>query len=134
MIGYTTIEQSKKLIELGIDVDTADMYYFPNLKTPGVLSYSQMLEHFKAKQSELNDSGINADVPDLLPCWSTEALLKLLPIQTNGYIMRDIHSTIKRKYKIAYSYRGYDKFAIICDTLCECAYETIVKLKELKLI
>ena len=135
MVGYTSIEQAKKLIEIGIDTNTADMHYFPNIKIPGVLSYSQMLEHFNKKQSELNDSSINTDAPDLIPCSSTEALLKILPIETNGYIMRDIHSSIKRKYKIAYSYRGdYDEFAIIRDTLCECAYETILKLKELKLI
>lgn len=124
MIGYTTIEQSKKLVELGIDVDSADMYWATDIEMVITTPYVSYLN---------GEKNIPA-YKDAIPCWSTEALLKLLPIETNGYIMRDIHSTIKRKYKIAYSYRGYDKFAIICDTLCECAYETIVKLKELKLI
>lgn len=124
MVGYTSIEQAKKLVELGIDADTADMYWATDIEMVITTPYVSYLN---------GEKNIPA-YKDAIPCWSTEALLKLLPIETNGYIMRDIHSTIKRKYKIAYSYRGYDKIIIICDTLCECAYETILKLKELKLI
>lgn len=137
---YTTIEQSKKLVELGIDTNTADMHYFPNLKTPGVLSYSQMLEHFKAKQSELNDSDINADVPDLIPCWSTEALLKLLPKNINHlFVLDDIFVFPANGYRLSYrNVRKYTDDKIIItysnDTLLNCAFEMIVKLKELKLI
>lgn len=61
----TTIEQSQKLMELGIDISTADMYFHPypndeywydvpNIGT-AVLKYNQ------------------------LPCWSLNALLELMP-------------------------------------------------------
>ena len=58
----TSIEQSKKLIELGIDVNTADMYY------------------------DVNNYGIQSK-PEVtvgkvwskdIPCWSLAALLELL--------------------------------------------------------
>jgi len=70
----TSIEQSKKLVELCIDVNTADMCYCPimnidsgnnegYLKTPECYSFSE----FK-----------NFAVP-YLPAWSLSALLKLMP-------------------------------------------------------
>ena len=137
MVGYTSIEQAKKLIEIGIDANTADMHYFPNIKIPGVLSYSQMFEHFKAKQSELNDSGINSDVPYLIPCWSTEALLKLLPKEinrTDNYILDNILVYPNKGYCISYrnlsNYENKEQIMYVSDTLLECAFEMIVKLKE----
>jgi len=122
MIGYTTIEQSKKLVELGIDADSADMSY--------ILTTNKYDEHIW--QPMLDQPSIRFGE---IPCWSTEALLKLLPREINDYSLKDIQPTITGKYKISYSYRGmYDEFTIVRDTLCECTYETILKLKELKLI
>ena len=75
----TSIEQSKKLVELCIDVNTADMCYCPimnidsgnnegYLKTPECYSFSE----FK-----------NFAVP-YLPAWSLSALLDLMP-NVNGH-------------------------------------------------
>jgi len=139
MVGYTSIEQAKKLIEIGIDTNTADMHYFPNIKIPCVLSYSQMLEHFNKKQSELNDSSINADVPDLIPCWSTEALMKILPseIVVNGEGLKFLFRKHTNVYETGYQDMldiMYNPTHNVKNTLLECVYETILKLKELKLI
>ena len=56
----TTIEQSKKLIELGIDVNSADMYYW----------------HGCYRLLRVND-GKCEDID--IPAWSLSALLKILP-------------------------------------------------------
>jgi len=57
----TTIEQSKKLLKLGIDVNTADMFYRDN----GV-DVKLMWEHLP-------------DVQVTNPAWSLSALLGLMP-------------------------------------------------------
>lgn len=62
----TSIEQSKKLIELGIDVNTADIYYF----------IADSL-----KQQEMNYA-IRIGTPIVktdIPAWSLTALISILP-------------------------------------------------------
>lgn len=63
----TSIEQSKKLIELGLDVNTADMYY----------------QWYSEKESALHvgkgSKKLNADCP----AWSLSALYALLPEKTD---------------------------------------------------
>lgn len=59
----TSIEQSKKLIELGIDRTTSDMYYWcgSDLRIGG----------YRAQDEELD-----------IPSWTLSALFKILPIFT----------------------------------------------------
>lgn len=63
MIGYTTLEQSIKLVKLGLDPFTADMLYYaltpdiPVCKKPFI---------FKGQDMEI-------------PCWSLAALISLMP-------------------------------------------------------
>lgn len=56
----TSIEESKKLVELGIDRKTSDMYYWcgSNLRIGG----------YKAQDEEFD-----------IPAWSLSALMKMLP-------------------------------------------------------
>ena len=65
----TTIEQSKKLIELGIDRKTSDLYYWcgSDLRIGG----------YKAQDEELD-----------IPAWSLTALLDLMPneLQDNHFL------------------------------------------------
>ena len=61
----TDIEQSKKLIELGIDVNTADMFWLTTDK-----SRLHILVEDLEKYSRW----------DCMPAWSLSALLNLLPI------------------------------------------------------
>lgn len=60
----TTIEQSKKLIELGVDVNTADLWYIP-IKVNGVSGY-ELTFH-------------NSLTRGIVPAWSLAALLDLMP-------------------------------------------------------
>ncbi len=58
----TTIEQSKKLIELGLDVNTADMMWFDD----GLGELIEMV-------------GCNPTTSDDIPAWSLSTLLMLMP-------------------------------------------------------
>ena len=63
---YTSIEQSKKLIEAGLNPETADMFYDNGNETqPEIRLHSY--GHIMNK--------------DDIPCWSTGALIDLLPFE-----------------------------------------------------
>lgn len=57
----TSIEQSKKLLELGIDPNTADIFYADG-----------------ERLAVWNNKEVNLDNEDI-PCWSLAALLNILP-------------------------------------------------------
>ena len=65
----TTVEQSKKLIELGLDVETADMYW--DFQPDGYVLIASELGYYH------NESEI--------PAWSLVALLELLPKEIEFY-------------------------------------------------
>ena len=60
----TTIEQSKKLIELGVDISTADMFWWHNTEE-------------KRYEASLIDYAFVTDMD--IPAWSLSALLGLMP-------------------------------------------------------
>lgn len=66
-MNYTTLEQSKKLLELGLDPKTADMYY----------------AHFIRMGSDTYDETEpligEFDYPYEFPCWSLGVLIDLMP-------------------------------------------------------
>ena len=80
-LGWTTLEESKKLLEAGLSPDTADMWYAErnpkkiegwNLIQNGDAYYYLSLE----KPSENNWS---IDTINDIPCWSLGDLISLLP-------------------------------------------------------
>ena len=73
MNNYTTIEQSKKLLELGLNPETADMNYNIDF----VHKFGESFQEFPSYE-KVSDFDI--------PCWSLGALRKLLPmgIRYNG--------------------------------------------------
>ena len=68
----TSLEQSKKLLELGIDITTADMYYSFDYnieeyeKDAQIIPQSELRQHFSL-------------FPEDVPAWSLSALLELMP-------------------------------------------------------
>ena len=68
----TSEEQSKKLIELGIDVNTADMAYWKRSYRPN--DYAIMVHYTKELQEGFEAKGI-----EYIPAWSLTALLSVLP-------------------------------------------------------
>lgn len=75
----TTIEQSKKLIELGIDVITADMYWWATSKRYYI---------------EAMDDGDFNEREGHVPAWSLSALLELIP--AGNILLRD---ALSKNYK-----------------------------------
>lgn len=63
----TSIEQSKKLKELGIDTDTADMHWQYIEEDNGQLQWFYFPKDFSINENES------------IPAWSLSVLLKLLP-------------------------------------------------------
>lgn len=67
MNGYTTIEQSKQLVSLGLKYDTADMRW---------LAFANPNEYYP--RPSVNQSEWYEDETDV-PCWSLNALVNLFP-------------------------------------------------------
>ena len=65
----TTIEQSKKLLELGIDVNIADMHYYKN-------SFGDYIEGLY-NSSDLKE-GCELKGIEYIPAWSLSALVEIL--------------------------------------------------------
>ena len=134
----TSLEQSKKLIELGIDVETADMYYTSEHSTPSIMT------------------GAKSDYSSYIPAWSLSTLLKLIKSEIYGENIYGDTITYKvnfRKYKltddvdlyqiaygsIKFDVDGQHSFKDMVNTgekenLIDAAFEMIVWLKENKKI
>lgn len=89
----TTKEQSKRLLELGLPADSADMYYQNGLETPHVIPVDRQYSEYT------ND--IKQDwFWVFVPCWSVGRLLKLLlDYSTAGYCEITL---VKGKYSTEY--------------------------------
>ena len=109
----TDVEQSKKLIELGIDLDTSDMYWDFQIDGYVLISYELGYYH--------NDSEI--------PAWSLSALLNLLPLSTtldheiNGWYCNINYDIVNIK-------EGYKDYTIICDNPIDAAFEMICWIRK----
>jgi len=112
MQHYTIIEQSKKLVELGLNPDTADMCY----STFGVEAHPL---HLILKNKD-----------KLMPCWSLGALLEIMPEIDNQL-------PSLRKYKNYYCVVYSDNVTRLGDnqwqngkTTTEAAFEMVCWLLE----
>jgi hypothetical protein len=77
---YTTVEEGKHLLELGIDPETADMWWYAQTEgnyflNPGIKDYNAVAYYH-----------------EITPCWTIGALLELLPEKIYGPSPKD-HST-----------------------------------------
>ena len=119
----TSIEQSKRLIELGIDVNSADMVYHKNLDgTYNLRVVNNILEYD-------------------IPAWSLSALLELMPSHLFEFergIDLNLYPSINRKVWLcsympnAIENMKTDKFKQIthADSLVDAVFDMIVWLKE----
>jgi hypothetical protein len=77
-MNYTTIEQSKKLLELGLNTKSADMAHIikrNNCKEPWKLAAEKPGNVY----TNLKDSVTMCLSDYALPCWSLGALMELMP-------------------------------------------------------
>ncbi len=105
----TSLEQSKILLELGIDVYTADMHYYKN-------SFGDYIEGLY-NSNDLKE-GCELKGIEYIPAWSLSALLKLMP--NFNMFKRTIECRIETTDHLV------DK---ACDPI-DAAFEMVVWLKE----
>lgn len=102
----TTIDQSKKLLELGIDAETADMWW--NIGAGG---YS-------------NPSCVPVSDVDI-PAWSLTALLELIPESINDYTDNFSQLEITKK-SISYVYAdGRLRIGYLESNLLDAAFKMV---------
>ena len=99
-------EQSKKLIELGVDVNTADMYY--DVNSYGIQSEPEV--------------AIGKVWSKDIPAWSLTALLKLIP---KFSLEKDISNNAG--YQLCYNYN-----TTYYDEPVDAAFEMICWLKKIQ--
>ena len=91
--GYTTIRESKYLMDLGVSADTADMCYTINNETkryntiPTCIPYSQ----FTAKEF-------------YIPCWSALRLMEMIDNSDDEYLDEEWPTTTQAKNKLNMDY------------------------------
>ena len=112
----TSIEQSKKLIELGIDVNTADMIYQPLMDIDSMSSVEFDKIPLCFPFNEVKKCNIQ-----YLSAWSLSALLSLF----------DDKAGIAKEYETWFAYdNGKSHCGKHCDSPLDAAFEMIVWLKE----
>lgn len=123
----TSVEQSKKLIELGIDVNTADMHY----STWTILNGEYILSPNQGETiEELQEDYGN----QVIPAWSLTALLDMLDYEVVDAEGESCYLKIDKddiEYQIRYEDRWNSGIETKWyDNLLDAAFEMILKLKE----
>lgn len=117
----TSINQSEKLIELGIDINTANMYWWSTSKR----SYIEAM-----------DDGDFNEAEGHIPAWSLTALLGLMPFHIIENNIRYEFQIVKGLNKEGGTYKiKYKSYTSLFETLMynnpiDAAFEMISLLKE----
>lgn len=129
----TSIEQSKKLIELGIDINTADMHY----STWTILNEGEYI--LSPNQGETIEELQEDYGNQVIPAWSLSALLELIPPYLGEFkdgIDFGFSKAINGKWYSAYYIKLDDNglasfnMTVTGDTAIDAVFEMIVWLKE----
>ena len=123
--NYTSIEQSRKLIELGIDKTTSDMHYDKH-----------SLEDY---YSPIPVIGKYSKIHDQFPCCSLAALLNVLPVSCDDeqhcLALINHNPNEKTEWLCAYEdYKGNLMMECYADNKIDACYEMILKLHNLKML
>lgn len=79
-LGWTTIDEAKRLVEAGLDPNTADMYYEPFNDENWVFAYSECSSYKNYSEYKQKWPDI-----DIIPCWSAGELISLMPKSIDKY-------------------------------------------------
>ena len=113
--SYTDIEQSKKLIESGIDKTTSDMHYEK--------------DSFENYYSPIPLIGKYSKIHDQLPCWSLTALFNVLPNGTD--VVKEEADTENERYMCTVGIND-NIISTFANNPVDACVEMILKLKENK--
>ena len=124
----TSLEQSKKLLELGIDRNTADMYHHYD-EDFGQFDLPQIIDD---GEGSFNTHHIL--FPKDIPAWSLTALLEVLPDELEeGYYLT--LNKEGKEYCCCYEDNNGNSFKhTFADNPVDACYEMILKLHELKML
>lgn len=113
-MNVTTIEQSKKLLELGLKAETADMWYINGEGNPHIGNWGE-------NQHDWDD----------IPAWSLSALLELMKNYPDCNKL-DVFSNRSQKWSVTISYYDHvwKEHEEINMDLMKCAYNMVVWLLE----
>lgn len=140
-MNYTTIEQSRKLLELGLNPETADMFWQSNLNGS---DRQYLLDIGKEEYFDIEINSEHCSIGNYdIPAWSLDTLLELMPDEistgkewSNKYQI-DIRKYAPHTYQIAYgNNRGFSKSwhdminTKECDNFLEACYNMVVWLLE----
>lgn len=117
-MNYTSIEQSKKLLELGLNPESADMCY------QSVTKYDYSGGYW---EPTIKGSALDINYEDDIPCWSVGALLKLI----SNYSLRKMGSKYWITFYNAPKISPTPTHVIDdCNNEIEAVYEMVVWLLE----
>ena len=124
----TDIEQSKKLIELGIDRNTADMYWFNRHINLTETKYELFVVDKSDKHIDFfNSYSVAVDNNEIIPAWSLAALLDILKYPS-------LTQDVENKWSIMDWTGAYPKSEYGFDNSIDACYEMIMRLHELNLL
>ena len=134
MNNYTSIEQSKKLLELGLNPETADMYWDYDENTQSLSEAMAVLIY--EGSWKLHHKNWSKDIP----CWSVGALLEVMPDIIEDKYGVTFGLSVQRKY-VEYFNPSTSALALYsiyhsvsAETTLDACYDMIVWLLERKLI
>ena len=118
MIHYTTIEQSKVLSNV-LPLESADMYYSWHDERYYVVN---------------KDCPYPYSLKEKIPCWSLAALLKYLS-EIEPQVYTPILFPSEGKWILQFVEYGHGIVCVVnCNNPIDACYETIIRLKEIKLL
>ena len=113
MKGYTTIEQSRKLLELGLSPKTADLSWVTDLEGDHIIARPYKEIHDELEQLRTNLGELESKES---PAWSLSALIELMPATIQTRESKEPYSLMLFKrppiadegyfYEIEYGYRN----------------------------
>lgn len=120
-VNYTSIEQSKKLLELGLSPESADMVY-PCLMVSDDINKS-LFDKAVPLDTALHfmHTSLDCKKHDIL-CWSVGALLEVMP-QKGMWALREERS-------MDFQYSDIDKWTGVCESYLDACYNMVVYLLE----
>ena len=139
----TSLEQSKKLIEVGIDINTADMFYADILVNDEHKYIIHPLESYGFKTFK-DTKGRESAKLKFIPAWSLSALLDLMPKVISIMVSEDAAYRYELEWQFANDnsirYVGSDRKCLIdiysdhdddkWKDLIDTAFEMVCWLKE----
>ena len=139
-MNYTTIEQSKHLLELGLKAETADLFYDIYINPITKEKEGETIDFVCNWKSAWGDKKNVAELFDekTIPAWSLDALLGLVPHTGYDGITLNNYSDKKVAWTAMFNWKtestpiriGYTPLEAVYDMICWMLKNGYIKKKE----